>query len=119
MCSIYPSRNEALLNAGVTSLSRETAPAYPGFGRIVGHPGWGVMRMSQEHGIVGVTGDSPLLAVSDEAKQEQSIGDEFEVGQRVMLWCNHVCITAAAFFVYFVVDEHDVVTDTWVPWKGW
>ena len=110
VCSVYPERNEALINAGVTALSRETSPAYPGFGRVIGYPSWGVMRMSQEHGVVG------LVEEEDGAERADAT---FEVGQRLQLYCNHVCITAAAFHVYFVVDGNDVVRETWLPWKGW
>ncbi|OBS28507.1 hypothetical protein FPOA_02443 [Fusarium poae] len=51
VCSVYPERNEALVNAGVVALSRE-ASAFSGFGRVVGSPAWGLVRLSQEHGIV-------------------------------------------------------------------
>lgn len=103
---VYPERNEALVNAGAIALSRESS-AYPGFGRVVGKPCWGAVRLSQEHGILG-TEEEGARAVS-----------EFRVGDRVYLYCNHVCITAAAFFVFFVADGDDVVVDTWLPWKGW
>ncbi|KAF4124655.1 D-serine ammonia-lyase [Geosmithia morbida] len=106
ICSTYPERNEALVNAGVIALSRETS-GYDGFGRLAGKPTWLPVRLSQEHGI---------LACSD---TEARVEDEFKVGDRVLLYCNHACITAAAFSVYYVVDENDVVVDTWVPWKGW
>ncbi|SCO80595.1 uncharacterized protein FRV6_04808 [Fusarium oxysporum] len=106
VCSVYPDRNEALINAGVVALSRETS-AFPGFGYVVGRPEWNVVRLSQEHGILGTT-------------QSKSTADKaFAVGQRVSLYCNHACITAAAFYVYYIVDEDDVVIDCWVPWKGW
>ncbi|KAF4463080.1 D-serine dehydratase [Fusarium albosuccineum] len=105
VCSVYPERNEALVNAGVIALSRE-ASAFTGFGRVVGSPGWGVVRLSQEHGILG--------AIEDGRK----VDEDFKVGQRVELWCNHSCITAAAFHVYYVVDEEGIVRETWVPWKG-
>lgn len=105
VCSVYPERNEALVNAGVTALSRETS-AYAGFGVVVDQPGWGMVRMSQEHGILGTTGG-------------RRVEEAFSVGQRVLLYCNHVCITAAAFHAYFVVDAEDVVREAWVPWKGW
>ncbi|KAM0815784.1 putative Serine dehydratase domain-containing protein [Seiridium cardinale] len=106
VCSVYPERNEALVNAGAIALSRETS-GYPGFGHIVEKPQWGLVRLSQEHGIL--------------ATQEQGavVADQFKVGDRVYLYCNHVCITAAAFFVFYVVDTNDVVVDTWTPWKGW
>jgi D-serine deaminase-like pyridoxal phosphate-dependent protein len=106
VCSVYPDRNEALVNAGVICLSRETS-AFPGFGRVVGLPDVAVVRLSQEHGILG--SDKPGFDANS----------SFKVGQRVNLYCNHACITAAAFYIYYVVDEHDAVVETWIPWKGW
>ncbi|KAH6968976.1 putative serine dehydratase domain-containing protein [Fusarium avenaceum] len=103
VCSVYPERNEALVNAGVIALSRE-ASAYSGFGRVVGSA-WGVVRLSQEHGILGTT-------------EGRKVEEDFKVGQRVELWCNHSCIAAAAFYVYYVVDQEGIVRDTWIPSKG-
>ncbi|KAF5664549.1 D-serine dehydratase [Fusarium denticulatum] len=105
VCSVYPERNEALVNAGVIALSRE-ASAFSGFGRVVGSPAWGVVRLSQEHGILGTS-------------EGRKVDEDFKVGQKVQLWCNHACIAAAAFYVYYVVDEQGIVMDTWIPWKGW
>ncbi|GKU03371.1 d-serine dehydratase [Fusarium langsethiae] len=105
VCSVYPERNEALVNAGVIALSRE-ASAYSGFGRVVGSPAWGLVRLSQEHGILGTS-------------EGRKVDEDFKVGQRVEIWCNHSCISAAAFYVYYVVDEGGIVRDTWIPWKGW
>ena len=107
VASVYPERNEALVNAGVVALSREQAPAYPGFGRVAGKTAWTVVRLSQEHGILGTEVDG------------QRVDNTFQVGERLLLYCNHVCITAAAFYVYYVVNESEQVVDTWVPWKGW
>ncbi|PCD39469.1 hypothetical protein FGRA07_00740 [Fusarium graminearum] len=104
VCSVYPERNEALVNAGVIALSRE-ASAFSGFGRVVGSPAWGLVRLSQEHGIMGTS-------------EGRKVDDDFKVGQRVEIWCNHSCIAAAAFHVYYVVDEGGIVRDTWIPWKG-
>ncbi|RBQ76639.1 hypothetical protein FVER14953_09063 [Fusarium verticillioides] len=105
VCSVYPERNEALVNAGVIALSRE-ASAFSGFGRVVGSPAWGVVRLSQEHGILGTS-------------EGRKVDEDYKVGQKVQLWCNHACIAAAAFYVYYVVDEQGMVRDTWIPWKGW
>ncbi|KAF5020235.1 hypothetical protein F66182_7752 [Fusarium sp. NRRL 66182] len=104
VCSVYPERNEALVNAGVIALSRE-ASAFSGFGRVVGSPAWGVVRLSQEHGVLG--------AIEEGRKVEE----DFKVGQRVELWCNHACITAAAFYAYYVADEEGIVREAWIPWK--
>ena len=105
VCSVYTDRNEALVNAGAIALSRETS-AYVGYGRSLEQPEWGVVRLSQEHGILGTQGS-------------QAVDDVFQVGQRVNLFCNHACITAAAFYLYFVVDDDNIVREAWVPWKGW
>ncbi|RGP78215.1 d-serine dehydratase [Fusarium longipes] len=104
VCSVYPERNEALVNAGVIALSRE-ASGYSGFGRVVGSPAWGLVRLSQEHGILGTS-------------EGRKVEEDFKVGQRVRVWCNHSCIAAAAFYVYYVVDEEGIVRDAWIPWKG-
>lgn len=109
VCSVYPERNEALINAGTIALSKETSDT-PGYGRVTDRPHWSVMRMSQEHGILGLNGTQ---------REGGSVAETFRVGDKVYLFCQHACITSAAHFVYYVVDEQDVVRETWVPWKGW
>lgn len=111
VCSVYAERNEALINAGVIAMSRE-ASAFPGFGILVDKPDWHIVRLSQEHGILG-------LPTKEAAANGGKALDNFQVGQKVQLYCQHTCITAAAFHVYYVVDENDIVCDTWIPWKGW
>lgn len=108
VCSVYPERNEALINAGTVALTKETSEVV-GFGRVTDRPGWAVVRMAQEHGILGLT----------DASAGQRVEEVFRVGQKVMLYIQHACITAAQHHVYYVVDEGDVVRETWVPWKGW
>lgn len=108
VCSVYPERNEALINAGTVALSKETSDT-PGYGRVSDKPQWGVVRVAQEHGILGFTGTG----------NGEKVADVFKVGQKVLLYIQHACITAAAHHVYYVVDEGDVVKETWVPWKGW
>lgn len=107
VCSVYPERNEVLVNAGTIALSKETS-GFPGFGNVVGKDAWYVSRMSQEHGILS----------SLEGGEGRAV-DEFKVGDKIYLFCAHSCITAAAFHAFYVVDEDDVVRETWVPWKGW
>ena len=104
---MYPERNEVLVNAGTIALSKETS-AFPGFGNIVGKSSWYISRMSQEHGILSVKEGGDGLAA-----------DEFRVGDKVSIACVHACITAAAFHAFYLVDNDDVVRETWVPWKGW
>lgn len=109
VCSVYPERNEALINAGTIALSKETSD-FQGQGLLVDDQRWGVVRTSQEHGILGLR---------DATKGEGRIEECFKVGQKVLLYCHHACITASAHFVYYVVDEEDVVREAWIPWKGW
>ncbi|KAL2832489.1 putative serine dehydratase domain-containing protein [Aspergillus cavernicola] len=122
VCSVYPERNEALINAGTIALSKETSDI-PGYARVSDSPQWAVLRMSQEHGILGFEGAPEVLKVlgvdRDGVREEEKAEEEFRVGDKVFLWCQHACITAAAHSVYFVVDEGDVVREVWVPWKGW
>ncbi|KAH6962467.1 putative serine dehydratase domain-containing protein [Ilyonectria sp. MPI-CAGE-AT-0026] len=118
--SVYPERNEALIDAGTVAISKETS-LMPGFGNVVGKPNWFVARMSQEHGILAYGEGADEV----EGRDQESPGgiplveDAFKVGDRVELYVPHACITAAAFHVYYVVDEDDIVRETWVPWKGW
>lgn len=113
VCSIYPERNEVLVNAGVLSLSRETS-AYPGFGIVANKPGWSVVRLSQEHGIIGV---QDTRKRSDDVCRR--VEDTFRIGEKVFLFCQHACITAASYSAYYVVDTEDIVVDVWKPWKFW
>ncbi|KFH44812.1 D-serine dehydratase-like protein [Hapsidospora chrysogenum ATCC 11550] len=62
VCGVYLERNDALVNAGVTALSRETSSAYPGFREVVGRPGWG------EHEILGLT---TRRSDAEESQQQQ------------------------------------------------
>ncbi|KAK8214305.1 putative serine dehydratase domain-containing protein [Phyllosticta capitalensis] len=109
VCSVYPERNEALINAGCIALAREPGPI-PGYGRVVGNTEWHVGRVSQEHGI---------LTSHAEEGNKQKAEEAFKVGDMVFVHIQHACITAAAHFYYFVVDEQDIVREIWFPWKGW
>jgi len=106
ICSVYPDRNEALINAGILALSRETSHGFPGYGDIVGTK-WKIGRLSQEHGI--------LVAPDATAKIE----DSFKVGQKILVNVQHVCITVSGYGWYFVIDDNGVVLDIWYPWRGW
>jgi D-serine deaminase-like pyridoxal phosphate-dependent protein len=109
VCSVYPERNEALINAGVIALTREPGPI-SGLARVAGDMDWSVVRVSQEHGILGWAGDKGT---------KPDVTDVFAVDQKVFLYTQHACITAAMYHVFYVVDEQDMVRETWIPWKGW
>lgn len=109
VCSVYPERNEALINAGVLALTKETS-SYTGLARLTEALDWSIVRVSQEHGIFGWLGD--------DTKQEKA-EERFKIGQKVLLYTQHACITSAMFHAFYVVDEQNIVRETWIPWKGW
>ncbi|KAH8701617.1 putative serine dehydratase domain-containing protein [Talaromyces proteolyticus] len=109
VCSVYPERNEALINAGVIALTKE-ASSFSGLARWTDGIDWSIVRVSQEHGIFGWVGE--------ESKKEK-VENKFHVGQKVSLYTQHACITSAMYYVMYVVDEQDIVRETWIPWKGW
>ncbi|KAL4793863.1 putative serine dehydratase domain-containing protein [Aspergillus venezuelensis] len=118
VCSVYPERNEALVNAGTIALSKETSE-FPGYGRVTDRPQWGVVRTSQEHGILGLSPAPALKLLGVENVAEEKAAETWKVGQKLFLYVQHACITAAAYEVFYVVDEGDIVREAWVPWKWW
>lgn len=123
VCSVYPERNEVLINAGRLALSSETSPGFPGYGLVDGviplvpnsqaddkserQRDWYVRRISQEHGIM-----APRSEKGAEAEKVWKVGD------KAFLHVSHACITAAAHPWYYVV-ENGIVEEVWRPWHGW
>ncbi|KAH9950381.1 putative serine dehydratase domain-containing protein [Amylocystis lapponica] len=114
--SYYPGRgeggaDEAMCDAGAVAMSKDTGP-HPGYGEVVGKA-WRLGRISQEHGILTKTrtyGDAER--------------DKLELGEMIQIVGQHACLIMAAYPWYYVVDSDlkgggEVVTDVWVPWKGW
>lgn len=97
----YPERSEAIIDAGGLALSKDRSLAATandlGYGRVVplagqGHvPALHVKRVSQEHGVIG-------------ASQAAFPFDLVKPGDRVLVYPNHACMTAAAYEGYHVVD---------------
>ncbi|KAJ2900249.1 hypothetical protein MKZ38_002531 [Zalerion maritima] len=144
VCSVYPERNEVLVNGGRLALTSEISPGFPGFGLAAGAspaPGakcrektraegekgrdsagkWYVRKVSQEHGIMcpcpPPLSDNGAHGDGERAKVEAE--ESWSVGDKTLLYVSHACITAAAHPWYYVVDKHDVVREVWRPWRGW
>jgi len=111
-----PAENRVVIDAGGMALSKDrstaSAPHDYGFGLVLdarGHQSLGdaiVERANQEHGVV--TAPTPLPF------------DRLEVGALVRVAPNHVCMTAAAYDCYHIVDgEDDAVSDVWHRVNGW
>ncbi|KAM0344783.1 hypothetical protein ACHAPU_007158 [Fusarium lateritium] len=128
VCSVYNdkerSQPEALVAVGTLGLGREPCAAYPGWG-VISRSSYKsqdqgrrliIDRISQEHSIAAWehgeaenTGDLPPVPL--------------EVGQNVVIFPNHACVTGAMYGWYLVVDsvEGDAteVVDVWVRASGW
>lgn len=87
---------QIVIDAGSKALSSDRRPWQRGHGTIVGHDGWVLDRLSEEHGIV-VTGDGGRLP---------------KVGEIVEVVPNHVCSVVNLSSELVVVDEGRVV-DRW------
>ncbi len=104
-----------IIDAGALALSKDRStagmPLDAGFGVVMQCAGRGlalllrVDRVYQEHGVIEIA--NPALLAS------------FPVGSRLRVLPNHVCMTAAMYDRYLVVDGGDEVHDTWHRCNGW
>lgn len=116
-----PRYNHILIDAGGLALSKDFGAnkRRPGIGfglvadaeLLAPLPGLAVIDVHQEHGVIG------------HAKGLDTIDplpfDRLPVGSRVRILPNHVCMTAAMYDRYHVVDGHDQVIDQWDRVNGW
>lgn len=109
------SENRVVIDAGGMALSKDrstaSAPRDYGFGLVLdaeGRQSFGeaiVERANQEHGVVTAPTPLPL--------------DRLGVGTLVRVAPNHVCMTAAAYDRYHVVEGGDAVIEIWERVSGW
>jgi len=107
----------ALIDAGALALSKDRSTAADGLAEDIGFglvtdasgreriDGMRVDRVYQEHGVVVCNGAFPF--------------DRLPVGARVRVFPNHVCLTAAMYDAYDVVDGGDQVVAKWPRVNGW
>jgi D-serine deaminase-like pyridoxal phosphate-dependent protein len=114
-------RNHILLDSGALALSKDT-----GANRRIEGVGYGLVRapgeplpredvavldVHQEHGILsarrGLDAIAPLPF------------GEWPVGRRILVLPNHVCMTAAMYDRYYVVDGGDEIVGVWNRVGGW
>lgn len=94
---------QAVIDAGAKALGREPLPGGGGgFGSVVEHPEVVVARMSEEHGMLDLTGTTWRP----------------RVGERVRIVPNHVCIVVHLNDVVFGVRDDEVVTSWRVDARG-
>lgn len=107
--------NRVVIDAGGLALSKDrstaSAPRDFGFGLVLDARGQSslgeaiVERANQEHGVV--TAPTPLPF------------ERLQVGTQLRVAPNHVCMMAAAYDRYHVVDGGDEVLATWDRINGW
>ncbi len=79
----HPRPDRACIDAGSKALSRDAPPGtraqelFPGYGAIVGHPGWRIANLSEEHGWLRWVGEGEPTPLA--------------IGKRVQIIPNHVC----------------------------
>ena len=107
----------ALIDAGALALSKDRStgaeglPEDVGFGLVTDADGreridgMRVNRVYQEHGLIGCDGAFPF--------------HRLPIGTRVRVFPNHVCLTAAMYDAYQVVDGGDEVVANWPRVNGW
>lgn len=110
-----PDTGEVVLDAGGLALSKDRSTAgWPfdaGYG-LLAHaetgtllPGLRVTGVHQEHGMVGATAGPPPM-------------ERLPVGSRVRVLPNHICMTAAMYDRYHIVQQ-GVLVDVWGRVNGW
>ena len=110
-----PSRNTLMIDAGGLALSKDRATASTahdaGYGRLIDVRSGALLSdlwvadVHQEHGEVHSQAPLPY--------------DALPIGSRVRVLPNHVCMTAAMYPEYAVVEGDDRVQDRWARTNGW
>jgi D-serine deaminase-like pyridoxal phosphate-dependent protein len=113
-----PELNAALIDAGALALSKDRSTGAPGLPEDAGFglltdvlgqariAGVKIGHVYQEHGMLVADGPFPI--------------DQLPVGSRVRVLPNHVCMTAAMYDAYRVIDgPSDEVVDLWPRINGW
>ncbi|MBI3452532.1 MAG: hypothetical protein HY057_06855 [Rhodospirillales bacterium] len=113
--------NHLLLDAGALALSKDIganqrrpgsgygALAEPGTTALL--PNLAVLDVHQEHGIAGYANGLDAIEKLPFAR--------FPVGARLAILPNHVCMTAAMYDRYHVIDGGADVVDIWDRTNGW
>jgi len=103
-------RKTLLVDAGALALSKDLGVKNAttgefGYGAIKGHSNMVLKSLTQEMGVVQCVDDDSF--------------EKFKLGDKLEIYPNHSCLTAALYSEYQVVDEGANIIETWEPCRGW
>jgi D-serine deaminase-like pyridoxal phosphate-dependent protein len=98
-----PAVDRVCIDAGSKALSHDQLPAlptvrYPGYGQLIGHPGWELHQLSEHHGWLRWVGDGRPTPLA--------------IGQRVQVLPNHICLVFSSLGESIVIRRGEVL-GTW------
>jgi D-serine deaminase-like pyridoxal phosphate-dependent protein len=98
-----PAVDRACIDAGSKALSSDQLPElsaqrFPGYGQVVGLPGWELHRLSEQHGWLRWTGEGKPTPLA--------------IGQRVQVLPNHVCLVFFSLRESVVIRQGEII-GTW------
>ena len=111
-----PRLNKVIVDAGALALSKDRSTAAGpgpdmGYGLVLdvlGRPiasDLTIVGVHQEHGMIRSGSQLPF--------------EKLPIGSKIRIVPNHVCMTAAMYGNYLVVDGTDAVVDVWERTNGW
>ncbi|KAJ3182099.1 hypothetical protein HDU87_000446 [Geranomyces variabilis] len=143
--SVYPEREEVLIDAGALALSKDGpgprgAETFPGYGAVLFGNDSNKDNNDDTGTITTTTTTSnnnnnnnnnassqrrPHLTVTRVSQEHGVISTRaaaeehnWRIGQTLRIVPNHACLAAANFEWYYVIEDGEVV-DVWVPCRGW
>ncbi len=101
-----PHEDLAVIDGGSKTFATDVQPgteplSLEGFGHVIGHPGASLERLTEEHGMLAVTGEHGL-----------------RVGDTVQIIPNHVCSTVNLHDTVYLVGQDDAVEEVRVAARG-
>ncbi|GGA49567.1 alanine racemase [Pelagibacterium lentulum] len=96
----HPTPDRAVIDAGSKALTSDTL-GMDGFGHVVGIEGAAVKSLSEEHGVLTLSGSAAL-----------------EIGQRIEIIPNHACVVSNLFDSVYLVSNGEIVAKEPVAARG-
>ena len=95
-----PTSKRAVIDAGSKVLTSDVL-GFPDFGHVLGHPEISIVRLSEEHGVLKVDPETPLM-----------------IGERVRIVPNHVCVVSNMFDDVWIEHEDQSLVQMKIDARG-